>query len=306
MRILLTGSSGTIGTRLFERLLPEHDVTGVDIRQNKWHLELNRKTVNLDIRQSDAMDNIDQDFDLIVHFAANARIYELVKDPGMALDNMLINFNVAEFARKRGIKRIIFASSRETYGNLRGGPVSEEMMRVENCESPYSASKLMGEALHYAYERVYGVGFVIIRFSNVYRMYDDSDRVIPLWLRQCWRNEDLVVFGKKKILDFAYIEDSVTGVVKIIGQFDHVQGNVFNIAYGQGISLLYVAERIRELTGSRNQIILKENRPGEVWEYQADITKAKRLLNYAPAVDIEAGLQKTTEWYESKLNLSTI
>ena len=298
MKILLTGSSGTIGTRLFERLLPDYEIIGVDLRQNKWLPELNVKALNIDLRKTEELAKIPQDIDLIVHFAANARVYKSVENPELALHNMLINFNVVEFARKRKIKRIIFASSREVYGNIqKGGVITEDMMRLENCESPYSASKVSGEALLHTYHKVYGVDFVIVRFSNVYGMYDDSDRVIPLWLRQCLRNDDLILYGEEKVLDFTYIDDAVNGAIKTIEYFDKVKGNIFNIAYGKGVSLLRVAQEIKRLTTSQSKIIIKKCRPGEVWKFEADISRAKKLLGYNPKVGIEEGLAKTVDWY---------
>jgi len=299
MRILLTGSSGTIGTRLFETLLPQHQVVGVDIEQNKWSSELNAHTLRADLRNSDELANLPSDLDLVIHLAANARVYELVKKPELALDNTIISFNVLEFMRKNHINNIIFASSRETYGNImERNSIPEDRVRLENCESPYSASKMSTEAMVHAYSKVYGMDFVIMRFSNVYGMYDDSDRVIPLWIRQTLNSQDLTVYGKDKTLDFTYIDDAVEGVIKIITKFDQVKGNTLNIAYGKSTKLLTVAEEIKRLLKAENRIIMKENRLGEVWKFQADISKARELLSYHPRVGIEEGLTRTVDWYK--------
>ena len=299
MKILITGSSGTIGTRLFEHLLPKHKVVGTDVVQNKWQPELNARTLRLDLRKGEALDSLPKDLDLVINLAANARVYELVKDPQRALDNILINFNVMEFMRRNSIGKIIFASSRETYGNIMAEKaIAEDTVRLENCESPYSASKITGEALAHAYSKVYGIDAVIVRFSNVYGMYDDSDRVIPLWLRQCLSGEDMIVFGKEKVLDFTYIDDTVAAVTSIIDRFDQVKGNTFNIASGKGVNLLSIARQIKELLKASSHIIEDNNRPGEVWKFEADISRARRLLNYEPKIDIEEGLKKTAAWYQ--------
>ena len=137
MKILLTGSSGTIGTRLTEKLLPYHKLIGVDIRENKWKPENNRTTLLVDLRDPDQVETLPRDVDLVIHFAANARVYDLVKEPRLALDNMIINFNVAEFSRTTKGKKIIFASSREVYGNItQEEALTEDRARIENCESP--------------------------------------------------------------------------------------------------------------------------------------------------------------------------
>lgn len=299
MKILITGSSGTIGTRLFEQLLKRHEVIGVDIRRNTWHPYLNDHTINADLRKEKEILKLPKNLDLVIHLAANARVYELVKEPALAFDNMLINFNVLEFMRQNSLKRIIFASSRETYGNITvEGSISEDMARIENCESPYAASKVSGEALIHAYSQVYGLDFVIVRFSNVYGMYDDSDRVIPLWIKQTLKGDDLIVYGQKKVLDFTYIDDTINGITRMIDQFDNVKGNTFNIAYGKEINLVSLAQNLTKLLKTENEIIIEASRPGEVWNFKADITKAKKLLNYEPKIGIGDGLEKTVEWYK--------
>jgi len=298
MRILVTGSSGTIGTRLFEQLVRHHEVIGVDSRQNRWHPYLNDHTINADLRKEEEISRLPENIDLVIHLAANARVYELVKEPRLALDNMLINFNVLEFIREKGVNRMIFASSRETYGNIKAqGAITEEMARIENCESPYSASKEAGEALTHAYSRVYGMEFIMARFSNVYGMYDDSDRVIPLWIRQTLKGDDLIVYGQDKVLDFTYIDDATDGIIRMIDRFDNVKGNTINIAYGRGVSLVSVAQGIRELLKANNEIVIEESRPGEVWRFEADLSRAKTLLDCQPKVGIEDGLKRTIEWY---------
>jgi len=302
VRILLTGSSGTIGTRLFETLLGKHEMVGVDIRQNKWKSELNGRTVIADLRKSEELAKLPTDFDMVIHFAANARVYELVKDPQLALDNIIMTFNVLEYMRKNNISRVMFASSREAYGNIMDSEaISEEMVRVENCESPYAASKISGEAMVQSYSRVYGVRFVILRFSNVYGMYDDSDRVVPLWIRQCIKGEDLTVYGRDKSLDFTYIDDTIEGVVKAIDRFDEVKGSIFNLSYGDEVSLLSVAKLLKQLLHSNNGTIMKGSRLGEVWKFEANISKAKSLLGYKPKIAIEEGLGRTVKWYNSMI-----
>jgi UDP-glucose 4-epimerase len=303
MNILLTGSSGTIGTRLFEKLiLLDHRVVGVDKKENTWNPSLKRRTIRADLLNPSNFKKLPRDNDLIIHFAANARVYELVKNPLLAFENIVMTSNILEFARKTGIRKIIFSSSREVYGNLTEmESVKEDDMRIENCESPYAASKISCEAFLRSYRRVYGVDSVILRFSNVYGMYDKSDRVIPLWIKQALRNEDLIVFGENKALDFTYIDDTVRGIISVIERYENVKGETFNLASGINVRLSYVAEQIKRLLESESKILIKENRPGEVWKFAADISKAKRLLQYEPKTEIDYGLSRTLEWYRNFL-----
>ncbi|MBI1813081.1 NAD-dependent epimerase/dehydratase family protein [Candidatus Peregrinibacteria bacterium] len=301
MRVLVTGSSGTIGTRLCEKLLERgQQVCGVDWVPNRWQQTVNAVTTTIDLRSWEALERWDAptDIDAIVHLAANARVYELVEHPNRARDNFLTLFTVLEFARERGIKRVLFASSRECYGNADYERYTEDLVRVENCESPYTASKLGGEAFVHAYTRCYGIDHVLLRFSNVYGMYDDSNRVIPLFIRQARANEPLTIFGEGKCLDFTHIDDTVAGIIAALDRFETAKNDTYNIAYGEGTTILKLAEDVIRLTGSSSTIAMEEPRTGEVIRYIADISKAKRVLGYDPKVPFEEGIRKTVEWYQ--------
>lgn len=299
MKILVTGSSGTIGTRLCETLLQRsYDVRGVDWVKNKWRPEIDAITTQTDLRDSDAVMKMEfADVDTIVHLAANARVYDLVEDPMRARDNMVTAFNVLEFARQKGIRRVLFASSRECYGNLPARRFKEELARIENCESPYTASKIAGEALVQSYTRCYGIDHVIFRFSNVYGMYDDSNRVVPLFIRKMRANESITVFGAEKCLDFTYIDDTVEGIINAVLKFDAAKNQTINLAFGQGTYLTDLAKSLKRLLKSTSEISIGESRIGEVVRYVADITRAKTILGYEPKVSFRDGIQKSVEWY---------
>lgn len=300
MHVLVTGSSGTIGTRLCERLLEaKHSVSGIDWVKNKWQPSINDVTTLIDMRDKAAVMAFapKQPIDVIVHLAANARVYELVENPDRALDNFITLFNALELARTLNIKKFIFASSRESYGNIAADKYTEDLARVENCESPYTASKIGGEALVEAYTRCYGIDHIIVRFSNVYGMYDDSIRVVPLFIRKCRANEPVVVFGKDKCLDFTYIDDAVSGVMLMLEKFDGAINQTINLAYGEGATLLHLADRVKELLKSESEVSVGVPRIGEVIRYVADISKAKKLLGYDPKTPFDRGIELSVEWY---------
>jgi len=302
-KILVTGSSGTIGTRLCEKLLEEnYEIVGVDLKSNRWNERLNESTIIGDLRNKQILENLPKDIDLVIHLAANARVYNLVIDPGLARDNFEILFNTIEFCRKNDIKRFIFASSREVYGNSKQIVHSENDVYVRNCESPYTASKIGGEALVHAYHRCYGINFIIIRFSNVYGMYDDSDRVIPLFIKLTKENKDLVVYDGEKMLDFTYIDDAISGILKCMENFDQVKNDVFNIASGEALSFIEVAQLIQQYMDNKNKIAIKENRTGEVVKFIANISKAKKKLGYEPKTTITGGIEKSIKWYMKRVH----
>jgi UDP-glucose 4-epimerase len=296
-RILVTGSSGTIGTRLCEALLAKkYDIVGVDWKHNKWNKDVENITIIGDLRDKKTFDKLPKDFDLIIHLAANAMVYNSVMEPDLAFDNFITAYNTLEFARKSGIKKFMFASSREVYGNTTKTILKEEEAHIVNCESPYAASKIGGESLSRAYHRCYGLEFVIFRFSNVYGMYDDSDRVIPLFIRRCREGKDIIVFGEDKMLDFTYIDDTITGVITCIESFDRIKNDTINIAYGEGSSILKIAELIKSHFNSKSKVILKNVRTGEVVKYTADIGKI-RNIGFTPKINIHEGIHKSIEWY---------
>ena len=298
-KILVTGSSGTIGTRLCELLLKqEYSIVGFDRRPNRWNVEIDEKTIRGDLRETASLAGIPEDIDCIIHLAANARVYKLVENPQLAQDNVETTFNILNFARQHNISRFLFGSSREVYGNSDKAVHEESELSVERCEAPYTASKIAGESLVHAFQQCYGIDFVILRFSNVYGMYDDTDRLIPLFITLAKEHKELVVFGKDKLLDFTYIDDAVFGIMLAIKKFSAAKNDTYNIATGTGTPITRVAEHMKALLRSDSQIVVKANRPGEVVQFIANIKKAKEKLGYKPSTTIGDGLKQAVTWYE--------
>ncbi|WP_436926244.1 NAD-dependent epimerase/dehydratase family protein [Halosimplex amylolyticum] len=303
--ILVTGSSGTVGTELVETLLADgHNVVGVDRVSNRWSDRVDDVTHLSDLCEEDALHGLDAKFDLVVHLGANARVHRLVEEPQKARENFNTTFNTLEFARRTETD-FIFASSREVYGD--GGKLiyAEDDTYVDECESPYTASKVGGEALVKSYQNCYGIDASILRFSNVYGKYDASNRVVPLFIATANSNDPLTVFGSDKILDFTYINDCVSGIMRSIERFHKAKGTTFNIASGEGASILELAEKIVELTDSDSEILIENNRTGEVSRYIADIQKAEKVLGFSPSYSLSDGLGKTIDWYQSHDDLYT-
>src|SRR3989338_6310447 len=213
MRILITGSSGEIGTNLALRLLNEkHEVFGIDKRPNTWTDAFPYSAQDLAgrfVHYKGGIGNVQypEHIDAVVHLAANAKVHQLVEEPSRALDNIIITFNILEFCRQNKLP-IILASSREVYGDAHRYITEESQTHVSYTESTYSASKISGEALVYAYAKCYGLPYIVFRFSNVYGRYDNDlermERVIPLFVKKIAHDEPITVFGKDKTLDFTY------------------------------------------------------------------------------------------------------
>ena len=300
--ILVTGSSGTIGNRLCEELEDNNiEYIGVDKRKNIWNEKVSSKTIIMDLKNPENLTQLIGNIDIIIHLAANARVFKLVQNPDLAKDNFLTFYNICEFARHNKIGKLIFSSSREVYGNSGLIVHNEDESYVNNCESSYTATKIGAEALLHAYNQCYGLDIIILRFSNVYGRYDFSDRVIPQFILMAKNNEDLIIYGKNKILDFTYVDDTVNGIMQSIMQFNNAKNNTYNIATGKGRSLEHVAQYIIDKTKSKSKIFFKKNRMGEVIQFIADIDKAKDNLSYVPKFDLESGINNTIKWYLPRL-----
>jgi len=300
MKILITGSSGMIGSALSLQLKAlGHEVVGID--QNSPEFTGLQPTVLHDLREE--VDNMhimypDMQFDLMIHLAANARVYNSVKDPTLSFDNIATTFWALEFARKNKIPKFLFASSRETYGNGNELPVAEDKASQRKAESPYTAGKVAGEAYCYAYDECYGIDTKIVRYSNVYGRFDNSDRFVPKAIKKMRANEPFEIWGDGKSMSFTYLDDCVSGTIALIDNWERglAKDKEYNIASDTQDSLFSVAHLIKEELGSSSIITVTENLVGEVMNYQADITKMNKL-GWSPATSTTEGIKKSIEYY---------
>jgi UDP-glucose 4-epimerase len=306
VRILITGSSGQIGTNLAEALLKRgHKPVGLDIRPNPWTDSF--ETVAADLTKLPtgvAADLAGGGFGCVVHLAAHAKVYELVENPRKALENVEMAFNALEIGRKACIP-FVFGSSREVYGDVTRHITDESHADFVIAESPYSASKIAGEAFVYSYSRCYDLPYLVFRFSNVYGRYDNDierlERVVPLFIRKVERGEPITVYGPEKVLDFTYVDDCVSGVVSGIEKLaaGAVVNETINLAYGAGYTLGRLVEIISTALSKPAGVTYLPTRPGEVTRYVANITKASRLLGYSPSTPLEEGIAKEIKWAAS-------
>lgn len=305
MKCLITGSSGQIGTNLGLALLERGDtIEGVDLRRNTWTDKI--PTRLLDLCRTDPSElSAAHDFDVVVHLAAHAKVFELVEHPERALHNVQMLFTALEFARRNEIP-FIFASSREVYGDIHRHVTDESAADFVVAESPYSASKIAGEAFIYAFAECYGLPYLVFRFSNVYGRFDADlermERVIPLFIRRIASGEPIVVYGREKVLDFTYYEDCVGGIMRGIDALAarKISGQTINLACGQGNSLVDLVNIVSLALGKTPRVSYEPARPGEVMRYVADISKARELLGYQPLTPLSAGLPKAIAWQKQR------
>jgi UDP-glucose 4-epimerase len=307
MRVLITGSSGQIGTNLGLYLQERGNfVFGIDKRPNSWTDEIETLLQDLSSPFRDFEKGIGHveyppDLDAVVHLAAHAKVHELVEQPDRALENITMTFNVLEFCRQNNLP-LIFSSSREVYGDIHRYITEESYADFAFTESPYSASKISGEALIYSYAQCYGLKYLVYRFSNVYGRYDNDlermSRVIPKFIREISERQPITIYGEDKVLDFTYIDDCIAGIS--IGLENLVSGkdvnHTINLAFGQGNSLVTMAEYIGQALGIKPVVHLKPPRVGEVTHYVANIGKARALLGYSPKTTLKEGIERAVAW----------
>ncbi len=301
LRVLITGSSGQIGTNLGVALLKRGDqVSGVDIRPNAWTQAIPTRV--LDLVKAGPGDIGNGPVDMVVHLAAHAKVFELVEHPDRAFENIRMMYPVLEYCRQHEVP-IIFGSSREVYGDIQRHITEETAADFVVAESPYSASKIAGEAMVYSYGECYQLPYLVYRFSNVYGRFDNDlermERVIPLFIRKIVRGEPIVVFGREKVLDFTYVDDTVAGLMLGIDAMvgGRVRNQTFNLSYGQGSTLVDVVNIVSLALGKKPQARYEPARPGEIMRYVGDIGKARQLLGYQPRVPLSEGLPRTIEWW---------
>ncbi|HWE82227.1 MAG TPA: NAD-dependent epimerase/dehydratase family protein [Gaiellaceae bacterium] len=309
MRILVTGSSGQIGTNLALRLIDDgHTVFGVDKRLNTWTDRFPTSAQNLAGHFAPYRGGINEidypEVDLVVHLAAHAKVHQLVRQPQRALENVMMTFNVLEYCRALELP-VVFSSTREVYGDVhRFEEYGEATADFAYTESPYSASKIASEGFLYAYAKCYGLKYLVFRFSNVYGRYDNDlqrmERVLPLFMHQLSRGEPITVYGgDEKVLDFTYIDDCIDGITRGIERLmsGAVTNETVNLAFGQGNTLVRAADLIGESLGVNPEIAYKPSLRGEVTHYVADIRKAAELLDWQPQTSLDDGIPRAVAWF---------
>jgi UDP-glucose 4-epimerase len=286
MRVLVTGGAGFIGNHLVRRLLRDAAVT-VRILDN---LHRGRNTfaavprvefLEGDVRDRQTVRAAMDGMDLVYHLAAQSNVLGAVKDIDYSFTtNVAGTVEVLSAARECGVRRTVFTSSREVYGEAVALPVLESTPL--NPKNAYGASKAAGEL----YCRVFGesgMDIVVLRLANVYGP-GDAERVIPLFLANASSGRPLVIYGEDKILDFVWIGDVVDALVKV--QTAPVAGRTINIGSGEGTTLPDLAQRILHLKGSSSAIEFAAARKVETDRFVADIRLAEALLDHRPSTGL--------------------
>ncbi|MCL4325273.1 MAG: NAD-dependent epimerase/dehydratase family protein [Candidatus Thermoplasmatota archaeon] len=299
MKILITGGAGFIGSFLVNRLADsKHDIVVVDdLSRGKFdNIDKIKKVsfIKSDICDTVVMDKLIKKNDVVFHLAALARVMPSIDDPELTFHSNINGTEIVARLCSKYEKKLIFTSSREIYGEPLTLPVAEDASY--SARNPYSASKIASEKIIESYSFSYHLNYTIIRLTNVYGA-NDYERVIPLFINAMNNNKKIYLYGKKKLIDFVYIDDVVDSLIKIMNS--DIENEVFNIGSGKGYSLMDLINLLDKIIKpSKTDIHIESERTGEIQRFIADISKAKKILGWSPKTSLENGLKKTVKWYD--------
>jgi len=301
---LVTGGAGFIGSHIAEELLRRGQqvriadslITGkrrnLDALQGAEFIEGDLADLAVAQRAVDGME-------YVLHQAAIPSVPRSVKDPITSnRANIDASLNVLMAARDGGVKRLVYAGSSSAYGDTDVLPKREDM--PTRPLSPYALQKLVVEQYCQMFTRLYGFETVTIRYFNVFGPRQDPGSpysgVISLFATALLDARQPIIYGDgEQTRDFTYVTNVVDGVLRACDARG-ASGEVINVATGGRISLNELLRTMNRIVGTNTKAVYQDGRAGDVRDSQADITKARELLEYVPIVDLEEGLRHTLDW----------
>ncbi len=312
-RSVVTGAAGFLGSHLCERLLNEgHEVIGIDNLltgdlENISHLFDNQRFQFIKHNVTEYI-NCPGQLDFVFHFASPASPNDYLEHPIPTLKvGALGTHNALGLARAKNA-HFILASTSEIYGDPLVHPQREDYWGNVNPIGPrgvYDEAKRFAEAITMAYHRSHKLKTSIVRIFNTYgpRMRSHDGRVVPTFICQALQGLDITVYGDgSQTRSFCYVSDLIEGIYRLSLSDYHEPVNIGNPAE---ISILEFAQEVLRLTGSRSQIVFQPLPVDDPKQRRPDISLAKRLLNWEPRVTLREGLEKTIDYFKTKLSRTT-
>lgn len=309
--ILVTGGAGFIGSNLVDRLLKIdcrvtvfdnfNDFYNPDIKRNniKDHLKADNYTlVEGDLRDSNAVNQLFEQtrFDEVIHLAAMAGVRPSIERPVLYQEvNLIGTMNILEAMRRHELKKLIFASSSSVYGNNEKVPFSESDP-VDNPISPYASTKKSGELMVYTYHHLYQIKAACLRFFTVYGPRQRPEMAIHLFTDLIHNDKPIKMFGDgQSQRDYTFVDDIVEGIISC-RRFNY-DYEIFNLGRSDTVKLSELIEKISSALGKKADIKRLEQQKGDVNRTFADITKARKILNFEPKISIDEGIKRFVDWY---------
>lgn len=306
-RILITGAAGFLGSHLCDRFIKEgYSVVAMDnlITGQLKNIEHLFKLENFEFYHHDVSKfiHVPGELDYILHFASPASPIDYLKIPIQTLKVGSLGIHNCLGLAKAKNARVLIASTSEVYGDPTVHPQTEDYWGNVNPVGPrgvYDEAKRFQEAMTMAYHNFHGVETRIIRIFNTYgpKMRLNDGRVLPAFIGQALRGEDLTIFGDgSQTRSFCYVDDLVEGIYRLLHSDYPYPVNVGN---PDEISIGDFAEEIIKLTGTNQKVIYKDLPVDDPKQRQPDITKAREILNWEPKVDRAEGLKRTYAYFKS-------
>lgn len=306
-RVLITGAAGFLGSHLCDRFIKEgYHVIGMDnlITGDLKNIEHLMKLEDFEFYHHDVSKFVfvPGELDYILHFASPASPIDYLKIPIQTLKvSSLGTHNLLGLARVKKA-RILVASTSEVYGDPTVHPQTESYWGNVNPIGPrgvYDEAKRFMEAMTMAYHTYHGVETRIVRIFNTYgpRMRLNDGRVLPAFIGQALRGEDLTIFGDgSQTRSFCYVDDLVEGIYRLL-MSDCVQP--VNVGNPQEITIKDFAEEIIKLTGTKQKVVYHDLPVDDPKQRQPDITQAKKILGWEPKIDRAEGLKRTYAYFKT-------
>lgn len=310
---LVTGGAGFIGSNLCEAILNlGYRVRCLDDlstgKQKNVDIFLNNADYEFmegDIKDLNTCVEACRDVDYVLHQAAWGSVPRSIEMPLFYCANNITGMlNMLEAARQNKVKKFVYASSSSVYGDEPNLPKSEG--REGNLLSPYALTKRCDEEWAKQYTRLYGLDTYGMRYFNVFGRRQNPDgayaAVIPRFIKKLMNDQRPIIYGDgKQSRDFTYIENAIEGNLKACLAPHEAAGEAFNIAYGGRVYLLEVYQAIAKLLGKNLEPEFGPERKGDIKHSNADITKARKWMDYEPEYDFERGLNEAITWYKANL-----
>ena len=306
MNVLVTGGAGFIGSHLCDRLVAEgHEVICLDnlCTGDMRNIERLQDSPNFRFVLADAAEPINMEVDLIAHLASPASPVDYSR---LAVETMLVNsmgtYQALELARKNGA-RFLLASTSEVYGDPLQAPQEEDYHGNVNPVGPracYDEAKRFAEALTSSYRRIHDVETVILRIFNTFgpRMRREDGRVVPNFILQAIAGQPLTIYGDgSQTRSFCYVDDLVEGIYRAL-LTDAAVGEVINLGNDGEMSILALAEIVKEITGSPSDLSYEPLPEDDPQRRRPRLDKARTILDWRPGVSLEDGLRRVVEWFQ--------
>ena len=319
---LITGAGGFIGSNLVNFLLGLNQrVVGLDnfslgIKEELLNLTKNYENNLFTLVEGDINDKKTcilalKKVDFALHHAALGSVPRSISDPFSSNEANISGFlNMLISARDSNVKNFIYASSSSAYGDHEALPKVEDV--IGKPKNPYSITKYVNELYANTFEEHYGFKSIGLRYFNVFgprqRENGDYAAVIPKWIKNILNRQDVEIYGDGETSrDFCYIENAIqANIISALSKNEIAKGQVYNISVGDQTTLnnlfSMIHNNIENSIGENIKInpIYKDFRAGDIRHSRADISKAKKLLNYSPSHNVEKGIKETVNWYINK------